>query len=119
VLFAEPSASKITSIINKYERKVSHHLIESELFSVFNRQKIELSLALDILDTIEIVYPNNPLREEAIEIAGKYQYLRGADLLHVACAKWISCNNPSSIAFISLDVKQYEVAKSIGFECNM
>jgi hypothetical protein len=40
--------------------------------------------------------------------------LRGADLWHLACAVYVS-GNPEELAFVSLDQRQREVAKALGF----
>jgi hypothetical protein len=41
-------------------------------------------------------------------------YVRGADLWHLACAVYVS-GNPEELAFVSLDQRQREVAKALGF----
>jgi len=62
---------------------------------------------------LEWVSPDRPLGAEinAVLDAG---YLRGADCWHVATALYFA-TDPSRLAFLTLDARQGEVAKALGF----
>lgn len=117
LLFDESGADSAREFLKSSKRRISHHLIESEIFSVFHRQGSEYDAAISALNAIEVVYPNVSLRDYSVEIARRYSYLRGADLLHVSCALWLSSKRPESFGFLTLDKKQNSVARDIGFRC--
>ncbi len=67
-----------------------------------------------IISDVDWINPNRPLTDE-FELILSVGYLRGADLWHVAVALFAS-PDPSQISFITLDTRQREVARKIGFQ---
>jgi hypothetical protein len=59
------------------------------------------------------VYPNRPLSDEfeRVMVEG---YVKGADLWHLACALFLA-PEPKDLAFVTLDKRQEEVARRLGF----
>ena len=103
----------------KYQQTVSdaklysHELILSECFSVAKREFIPFSDMQNALEVINIVteIPQLPgFLEEILEIG----YCRGADLHHLACAKFLDPD--ATIGFLTADKKQREIAKLVGFK---
>ena len=98
--------------MNTFTRLVSANLLEAEVRSVLHRDG--RPFAPRILTDIEWVFPDRSLSPE-IERALSAGYLRGAGLWHVATALYFS-PLPSSLAFITLDNRQSEVAAALGFQ---
>jgi hypothetical protein len=62
---------------------------------------------------ISWVYPDRPLTAEIAAILDT-GYVRGADLWHLAVALFV---DPSrEIDFLSLDVRQLEISRRLGFD---
>ena len=72
------------------------------------------TLRPDYLSAISWVFPNRPLTAEVKKVVGA-GYLRGADLWHVACALFVS-PDPSQISFLTLDARQKEICRAVGFQ---
>ena len=66
-----------------------------------------------LLDELEFVIPTRSLGAEIIRVldAG---YVRGADCWHLATALYLA-PDPGELTFVTLDVRQREVAKALGF----
>ena len=63
---------------------------------------------------IEWVLPDRPLASEFAKVL-KADYLRGADLWHVATALY-AARQPGEIWFVTLDRKQHTIAAALGFQ---
>ncbi len=63
-------------------------------------------------DVAEIQPIKEPVRETLEERIRRHR--RGADLWHLACALWIA-PDARGLAFVTLDKRQREVARKLGF----
>jgi len=90
----------------------SSNLLEAEFWATLKREGIEDD-AIRILDPIRWIYPERPLTGE-IERVLKHGYIRGADLYHLATALFMT-PDPSKTCFLTLDHRQSELARAIGF----
>ncbi len=68
----------------------------------------------DLLSWITWIYPNRPLSAEFGQITA-LGYLKGADLWHLANALFLAPDG-KDLAFVTLDARQKQVARRLGFE---
>lgn len=66
-----------------------------------------------MLSSITWIFPARPLTNEFNRILGE-GHLRGADLLHLACALFIA-PDVRELSFLTTDPVQKEVARKLGF----
>ena len=111
IAFGEPGEEKVRGTINESSRLISSNLLEAELRAAHVRRGRELTTSL--MDRIDWIYPTRPLGPE-FDIVLSAGYVRGADLWHLACALYVT-NRPEELAFVTLDQRQREVAKALGF----
>lgn len=98
--------------INEVSDLIASNLVEAEIRSALARERQPFDHSLTA--NLTWVHPNRPLTDE-FELVLSAGYLRGADLWHVAVALFAS-PDPSQISFITLDTRQREVARKIGFQ---
>lgn len=110
--FDEADSSYAIEHIDGASKLISSNLMEAELQSAMHRQGVELDPK--IISDVDWIQPDRPLTPEFRLVLGA-GYLRGADLWHVAVALYAS-PDPSQASFITLDVRQREVARDIGFQ---
>jgi hypothetical protein len=94
------------------ERLFASNLLEAELRSALAREEVSADPA-ELLSGITWVYPNRPLSGE-IERVLVEGYVKGADLWHLACALFLA-PEPKDLTFVTLDKRQEEVARKLGF----
>lgn len=99
--------------LEKYSALYSCELLLAEVFAFSRREGIEPSKVIEASQAVTWVMPDRSLRPE-IEWVTSKSYIRGADLWHLACACYIS-PDPEDLAFLTLDVRQREIAYAIGF----
>lgn len=111
VAFGEPGSDEMAHRLESYGLLVGSNLVEAELRSAFVRERVAPDHP--ILTWIRWVLPNRPLSPEmtAVLSAGR---VRGADLWHLACALYVA-GAPRDLPFLTLDQKQAEVARRLGF----
>ncbi len=111
IAFGETGAAGVRRSLLAYDELFSSNLLEAELRSALSREKVTADPG-DLLSGISWVYPDRPLTAEITKIldAG---YVRGADLWHLAVALYV--DPTCEIDFVSLDVQQLEVSRSVGF----
>lgn len=97
----------------KTEKFYSSRLLEAEVLAALRREKLPLSEFDDHARMIYWIAPERSLKPEVTKVL-EYQYLRGADLWHVACALYIF-GNSTGVEFCSLDKIQRAAAKACGF----
>lgn len=112
VAFDEPGARKLAARLRRFDRLFSSNLLEAELRSALVREGADGHIE-GLLSWLTWVYPNRPLTPEYARIttAG---YLRGADLWHLANALFLA-PDPTDLSFLTLDGRQGEVARRLGF----
>ena len=110
--FGEADAPYAKERIDHASTLIASNLMEAEVRSAMRR----LGTGLDpkLISDVDWVYPNRPLTPE-FDVVLRAGYLRGADLWHVAVALFAS-PDPSQISFITLDMRQRNVARDIGFQ---
>ena len=111
ISFVERGAAAVARRLDAFSRLVSSNLLEAELRAVFAREGHRFMPSL--VSGIEWVLPDRPLTHE-FEKALQVGYVRGADLWHVATALYLT-PDPGDISFVTLDHRQRNVAKALGF----
>jgi predicted nucleic acid-binding protein len=112
LLLQAPHGVRIAERIDGATHLVSSNLLAAEVRSAIARE--DLTLDDPTFDAIGWVIPERPLDVE-MKIALAAGYLTGADLWHVAAALSVA-DDPSEIAFITLDERQRAVAAELGFQ---
>lgn len=108
----EPAAAKLQRRLSRFDELHASDLLEAELKSVMARERSAATPAL--FKGISWVTPDRPLHAE-IERVLTAGYVRGADCWHLANALYLA-DDPSSITFLTLDVRQASVARKLGFQ---
>lgn len=111
IAFEEGTAAAQVTRLRSFVEVFSAQLLEAELKSALRREQRDLNPRW--LDAIEWVRPVHSL-STAIEAVLEAGYLRGADCWHLATALYLS-PKPGDIVFLTLDQRQRDVAKSLGF----
>jgi len=112
IAFGEPGGEEMATVLQGFERLVSSNLLEAELLATFLREGERTGFE-DHLTRFTWILPNRPLRAEMREV-GRHGYLKGADLWHLACALFL-VDKPEDLTFVTLDGRQHEIAKELGF----
>lgn len=112
VEFNEPGGPEVLERLNDFTFLMSSNLLEAEARSVYKRDGRPFTE--DALSNIEWIIPESPLSAE-LDVASQFGYLRGADLWHVATALYMF-DEPSEVTFLTLDLRQREVAAGLGFQ---
>jgi hypothetical protein len=112
IAFAEAGATKMASRLGRMDRLFASNLLEAELRSALAREWLPVDPA-GLLSGITWVHPNRPLSGEfeRVTVEG---YVKGADLWHLACALFLA-PEPKGLAFLTLDRRQEEIARRLGF----
>ena len=112
IAFGEAGATKVASRIERMDRLFASNLLEAELRSALAREGLSVDPA-ELLSGITWVYPNRPLSGEfeRVTVEG---HVKGADLWHLACALFLA-PAPKDLAFLTLDKRQAELARRLGF----
>ena len=111
VAFGERGGAEMERRLAGYDDLFSSNLLEAELRAAFGREGVKLDGA--VLERITWVLPDRPLSGEIRQVVAS-GYLRGANPWHLACALYLS-EDPTRIAFLTLDPRQRAVADRIGF----
>lgn len=111
IAFGEASAATRSRKLDRYDEIVSSNLLEAELRAALVRENVSAEPLM--LDAIGWILPDRPLGAEIRQVLSA-GYIRGADLWHLACALFLA-PNPKDLAFLTLDQRQRDVAKSLGF----
>ena len=102
------------SRLEKYHLIYSSELLLAEVLAFSAREGIDTSKVVEASQSISWVMPDRSLMPE-MEWVISNGYIRGADLWHLACACYVS-PDPKDLAFLTLDRRQQEVAKILGFK---
>ena len=97
--------------LKSYDLLLGSTLLEAELRSAFVRERVAPDHPM--LTWIRWVLPDRPLSTEITTVlsAGR---VGGADLWHLACALYVA-GTPRDLPFLTLDQRQAEVARRLGF----
>ena len=110
--FDEPGARRLAARLQRFDRLFSSNLLEAELRSALAREGVDGQIG-DYLSWLTWVYPNRPLTPEYARITAA-GYVRGADLWYLANALFLA-PDPTDLSFLTLDDRQGEVARRLGF----
>ena len=111
IAFGEHSADDTAHRLREQEDLRSSNLLEAEVRAAHIRTGTTFDP--ESLARIRWITPDRGLSSE-ISIAARAGYLRGADLWHLATALYLT-PDPGEVTFITLDERQREVARALGF----
>lgn len=111
IVFNEPGAARLALRLQNFEERVSSNLLEAELRSALMRQST--AGGNEALSGIGWIHPDRPLTGEFSRVLAA-GHVKGADLWHLACALFFA-DTPGEITFLTLDARQKEVARKLGF----
>jgi predicted nucleic acid-binding protein len=112
IAFSEPGHERIAPLIDAYEQVFSSNLLEAELRAAMSREKVDVSIE-ELIIGVEWILPRRSLTRELKQTLSA-GYLRGADLWHVACARYLASQvAPDTVQFVSLDRQQSRVANCL------
>jgi hypothetical protein len=109
--FGEAGAKAVAAQLASFDILVASNLLEAELQSVFVRQRADMPE--DLLSPISWVIPDRPLRPEIRRVLS-VGHVRGADCWHLATALYVTAD-PGELSFLTLDLRQRDVAERLGF----
>jgi len=113
IAFAEAGATKVAGRLGRMDRLFASNLLEAELRSALAREGLSADPA-GLLSGITWVHPNRPLGGEFERVAAEGHVRGGADLWHLACALFLA-PEAKDLAFLTLDRRQEEIARKLGF----
>ena len=111
IAFAEPGAMDVARKLDEFSDIRSSNLLEAEVRATYSRMREEFDF--DGLTNISWILPDRALTRE-ISMVVEEGYVRGADLWHLATALYMT-PDPREVTFVTLDGRQGEVAKALGF----
>jgi predicted nucleic acid-binding protein len=111
IAFREAGSTALSRRLDAFDDLVSSNLLEAELLATFARERLEPDR--NILAKISWIIPDRPLHAEIAQVlAGGL--IRGGDCWHLAAALYLA-HEPSTISFLTLDIRQRKVARGLGF----
>jgi len=111
ILFDERGGRALARHLRDFDLLVASNLLEAELRTTLAKEEVPMDAA--VLEGITWLLPDRPLSREITTALGAGR-LRGADLWHVACALYLA-ESPRELSFLTLDERQGEVARKLGF----
>jgi predicted nucleic acid-binding protein len=111
VAFGEAGSARLAKSLRSYDRLLASNLLEAELRSVFQRERIAQE-PTELVSAISWVHPDRTLSAEMTAILS-IGYVRGADLWHLAVALFLDPKR--EIDFMTLDKRQRDVSRKLGF----
>ena len=112
IAFGETGVARVARRLERLDRLFASNLLDAELRSALAREEVSGDPA-GLLSGITWVYPNRPLSGEFDRVLAE-GYVKGADLWHLACALFLA-PEPKDLAFLTLDTRQKEIARKLGF----
>lgn len=97
--------------LDSFESLVAGNLVAAEFLAALRREEVAGEPVL--LGRLDWVFPSRSLEPEIGRVLEKGP-LRGADCWHLAVAISIA-EHPRSLSFLTLDRRQAEVARALGF----
>jgi hypothetical protein len=111
IAFGESGSTQLARSLHSYDELLSSSLLEAELRSALRRESVAVDPG-NLLGGISWVHPDRPLTAEIKRIL-EVDYLRGADLWHLAVALFVAPN--CELDFLSLAARQLDVSRGLGF----
>ena len=112
IAFEEKDAVALARRLASFDTLVSSNLLEAEFLAAAARHGRELDRTN--LARIRWIYPDRSLQLEITRVLAE-GYVRGADCWHLATALYAAVHEPSSISFLTLDRRQQNIARALGF----
>lgn len=100
--------------LTHFEQLLSSNLLEAELRATFARERMPFDA--NLVAGISWIIPNRTLSTEFASVLSA-GYVRGADLWHLAAALFFR-SVFGELWFLTLDKRQQEVARLLGFQVN-
>ena len=113
ISLGEPGSQALLARISRFDRLYSSNLLETELRSALAREG-SYGRVRHFLVWMSWVLPRRRLTKEVDQILD-VGWLKGSDLWHLACALFMRPQVDDPLSFFTLDGKQGEVARSLGF----
>jgi predicted nucleic acid-binding protein len=115
IAFDERNSRAMQRRLASFDELVAAPLLEAELRAALRREGSHGSVALDeLLEPIAWIAAERALSAEIATVLAA-GYVRGADCWHLATALYFS-PEPTAISFLTLDERQREVARALGFK---
>ena len=111
IAFSEPGAAAVARRLSEFEDVTASNLVEAELRSACRRERRLVDRTL--LDELKWIHTSRPLTREIARVL-EAGYVRGVDCWHLATALYIA-PDPRELVFLTLDQRQRDVAKTLGF----
>lgn len=112
IALAEAGAASVIRRLAPFDALYSSNLLEGELHSALQRERVPPDASA--LERIGWVIPDRPLHAEIARVL-KAGNVRGADCWHLATALYLA-EDPGEISFLTLDMRQWSVARKLGFQ---
>lgn len=112
IALAEAGAASVIRRLAPFDALYSSNLLEGELYSALQRERVSPNSSA--LDRIGWVIPDRPLHAEIARVL-EAGHVRGADCWHLASALYLA-EDPGAISFLTLDTRQWSVARKLGFQ---
>lgn len=110
----ERGSEAVQRRLARFDLLAASPLLEAELRASFRREGLEADARIaPWLASVRWVIADRTLSPE-IDAVLSTGYLRGADCWHLATALFLS-PDPSELTFLTLDARQGEVARALGF----
>ena len=111
ITFQEDGSEALEDWLNGFDGLVCSELVDAEVRSACSREGVTIDPTS--FSDIDWILPNRRISGEIVRVLST-GYLTGADLWHVATALYFS-PEPSELAFLTLDMRQRNVADAVGF----
>jgi uncharacterized protein with PIN domain len=114
IAFDERNSAAVQKRLAHFDALVAAPLLEAELRAALRREgSVGSPLIDELLEPIVWIAAERALSAEIATVLAA-GYVRGADCWHLATALYFS-PEPSDISFVTLDERQGEVARALGF----
>lgn len=114
ILLGEPRARALQATLRRFDDWLAGDLLVAEVLATAAREGLPLADLAPVLDSVDLVLPDRSLEPEMRKVLAVGR-LRGADLWHLSCALYLAGEDPESIAFLSRDARQRDLARRLGF----
>lgn len=112
ITLGERGSAALERRLGTFDELAASNLLEAELRAALVREHVVPDP--DFLAGISWILPDRPLVAEIGRVLAAADYLRGADCWHLAAALYL-VDDPGEITFLTLDNKQGEIARMLGF----
>jgi len=112
IAFEEQDSHRLVQRVHSMDAVYSSILLEAEFLAAAEREGLRAE-ASPLLEGICWAHPDRRLTKEIDEILS-HGYLRGADLHHLATARYLF-PDPGPVEFLTVDRRQMEIARALGF----